>query len=127
MLFLHTIWRINEFNDALFKITQNLHLDNQHKNKSMIDTRNREEESDEETPLQELTHTFTRVQEALEALPFFALIRAHALTKIQGEKKITGKMRGKLLQWLEKLSLNTFKFKRETFITAILILDQHLM
>lgn len=31
------------------------------------------------------------------------------------------------MQWLEKLSLNTFKFGRGTFITAVLILDQHLM
>lgn len=36
-------------------------------------------------------------------------------------------MRNKLLSWLEKLSMSTFKFRRGTFITAILILDQHLM
>jgi hypothetical protein len=35
-------------------------------------------------------------------------------------------MRGKLLGWLEKLSLNTLKFHRSTFINSILILDQYL-
>lgn len=65
MLFLHTIWWISEFNDALFKLPQSLSPDYPHKNKDMIDTHLREEESDEETPLQELTLTFTRVQEVL--------------------------------------------------------------
>lgn len=54
------------------------------------------------------------------------MIRAHAFIKAQGERQITAKMRGKLLGWLEKLCLTTFKFHRGTFITAVLILDQHL-
>lgn len=70
--------------------------------------------------------TFTQVQDALEVDPFFAMIRANALIKAQGERMITAKMRSKLLTWLEKLSLNTFKFHRGTFITAAIILDQHL-
>ena len=35
-------------------------------------------------------------------------------------------MRGKLLVWLEKVSISTFKFSRATFIDSILILDQYL-
>jgi hypothetical protein len=85
------------------------------------------EDSDEETPLEELKLTFAQVQDALEAEPFFAKIRTYTLAQPQGERKINGKMRGKLLAWLEKLSLATFKFRRGTFITATLILDQHLL
>ena len=84
------------------------------------------EDSEEESPLEDLRLTFARIQDALEADPFFASIRAHSLPKPVGGRQVTGRMRGKLLGWLEKLGLATFKFRRGTFITAALVLDQHL-
>lgn len=53
-------------------------------------------------------------------------MRAEPYLKLATQTAITVKMRGKLIGWLEKLALNTFKFKRTTYITSLLILDQYL-
>jgi hypothetical protein len=84
-------------------------------------------DSEEDTPIDEMRVTFVRVQDALETDLFFAKIRTHGLMRPLGERQVTGKMRGKLLSWLEKLALGTFHFARGTYITAVLILDQFLM
>ena len=58
------------------------------------------EDSDEDTPIQEMKVTFTRIQDALEGDDFFAKIRTQGLLKPVGERQISNKMREKLLNWL---------------------------
>lgn len=48
------------------------------------------------------------------------------VSKICVGKLISKKMRIKLLNWLEKLTFETFEFSVQTFIESIQILDQYL-
>lgn len=53
-------------------------------------------------------------------------MRAEPYLKLAATTAVTLKMRGKLIGWLEKLAMTTFKFHRTTFISSVLILDQYL-
>lgn len=52
--------------------------------------------------------------------------KTEVLTKIDNGKLISKKMRIKLLNWMEKLTFETFEFSIQTFIQSIQILDQYL-
>lgn len=73
-----------------------------------------------------LAASYLHLQAQLEVESFFSNLRTLCQPKKQQEKQITPKMRGKLLQWLEKLTTVTFKHSLETYLTAVVILDQYL-
>lgn len=52
--------------------------------------------------------------------------KTEILSKIGNGKLISKKMRVKLINWLEKLTFETFEFSIQTFIKTIQILDLYL-
>jgi hypothetical protein len=92
----------------------------------MTDVTDYHSENEEEPEEAHLSKIFAQIETIIRVEDFYALIRSDSYLKESKERAVTSKMRTKLLTWLQKLALTTFKFHPSTFITAVFILDQYL-